>query len=71
MDVQGNRVATTDDADIEILIKASEQLRDLVKDMETAEDEIKGYIVYTEESEADIAQKAEEAARLRELIRQN
>ena len=71
MDVQGNRAATTDDADIEILIKAAERLRDLVKDMETAEDEIKGYIVYTEESEADVAKKAEEAARLRELIRQN
>ena len=47
MDVQGNRTATTEDADIEILIKASEHLRDLVKDMESAEDEIKGYIVYT------------------------
>ena len=70
MDVQGNQKATTDEADISTLIQAAEKLRDLVKQMEDADD-IKGYIVYREESEEDRQTKKEEEKRLKELIKQN
>jgi hypothetical protein len=52
------------------LIEAAKKLRDLVKEMESA-DEIKGYIIYTEESEEDRLRKEDEDAKLKELIKQN
>ena len=59
LNIVGNQKATTESADISILIQAAEKLRDLVKEMEDA-DEIKGYIVYREESAEDLKKKQEE-----------
>ena len=52
------------------MIEAAKKLRDLVKEMESA-DEIQGYIIYSEESEEDKKRKEEEEAKLKELIKQN
>ena len=57
-------------AHIDILIEAAKKLRDLVKEMESADD-IQGYIIYTPESEDDRKRKEEEDQRLKELIKQN
>lgn len=72
MDVSGNAKATTnpEDKHVEILIEAAEKLRDMVKELNDAED-IKGYIIYKEESEEDRQKKLEEEQRLKELIKQN
>jgi hypothetical protein len=72
MGVQGNARATTDPADnhIPTLAEAAGKLRDMVKDLNDADD-IKGFIVYREESEEDRKKKLEEEQRLKELIKQN
>lgn len=72
MGVSGNSKATTNPEDnhVSILIEAAERLRDMVKELNDAED-IKGYIVYREESEEDRQKKQEEEERLKELIKQN
>ena len=72
MGVQGNAKATTEPADnhVAILIEAATKLRDMVKELNEADD-IKGFIVYREESEEDRQRKLEEEQRLRELIKQN
>ena len=71
MGVEGNAKASTLEADnhVNILIEASKKLRDLVKQMETAGADIKGYIIYTEESEEDKKKKAEEDEKLKKLIK--
>lgn len=72
MGVSGNSKATTrpEDKHVDILIEAAERLRDMVKELNDAED-IKGYIIYREESEEDRQKKLEEEQRLKELIKQN
>lgn len=71
MGVEGNAKASTLEADnhVNILIEASKKLRDLVKQMETAGADIKGYIIYTEELEEDKRKKAEEDEKLKKLIK--
>jgi hypothetical protein len=59
MGVQGNLKATSEDADIKVLIEAAHKLRDMVKDMENTQ-EIKGFVIYREESEEDKEKKKEE-----------
>ena len=59
LSIQSNQKASTSQDDINSLIKAAEKLRDLVKEMEDAED-ITGFIVYTTESEAELRKKREE-----------
>ena len=73
--VAGNQKALSEPEDdqpahIDILIEAAKKLRDLVKEMESA-DEIHGYIIYTPESDEDRKKKEEEDAKLKELIKQN
>jgi hypothetical protein len=75
LNVAGNQQAMSEPegdqpAHIEVLIEAAKKLRDLVKEMESA-DEIQGYIIYTPESEDDRKKKEEEDAKLKELIKQN
>ena len=75
MDVSGNTKALSqpegDSGDhISILIEAAGKLRDLVKEMENADD-LTGYIIYKEESEEDRKKKEAEEAKLKELIKQN
>lgn len=75
LNVAGNQQALSEPegdqpAHIDVLIEAAKKLRDLVKEMESA-DEIQGYIIYTPESEDDRKRKEEEDAKLRELIKQN
>jgi len=72
MGVSGNAKATTNPEDnhINTLIGAAEKLRDMVKEINNAED-LKGYVIYTEESEEDKQKKAEEEQHLKELIKQN
>lgn len=71
MGVEGNAKATTLEVDnhVNILIEAAKKLRDLVKQMETAGANIKGYIIYTEESEEDKKKKAKEEEKIKELIK--
>ena len=73
MGIEGNTKASTLEADnhVNILIEASKKLRDLVKQMETAGANIKGYIIYTEESEDEKNKKVEDDAKLKALIKQN
>jgi hypothetical protein len=59
MGVQGNTKATSEDADVKVLIEAGHKLRDMVKDMENTQ-EIKGFVIYREESEEDKQKKKEE-----------
>ena len=70
MGVQGNAKATTEPSEnhVPILIEAATKLRDMVKELNEADD-IKGFIVYREESEEDRKRKQEEEQRLRELIK--
>lgn len=68
LNVQGSQKATIEDKDIEILIQAAEKLRDLVKEMENAE-EITGFIVYKEESEEDLRKRKEDQEKVKELIK--
>ena len=70
---QGNSTATTDEKDnhINILIEAAKKLRDLVKEMGNSSNSIKGYIIYTEESDAERSKKQEEQEKLKELIKEN
>ena len=70
MGVQGNAKATVEAADghVDTLIEAACKLRDLVKELNDAED-IRGFIVYTEESEEDRKRKLEEERKLKELIK--
>ena len=70
MGIQGNAKATSEDADVKVLIEAAYKLRDMVKDMENTQ-EIKGFVIYREESEEDKQKKKEEDLKLKELIRQN
>lgn len=70
---QGNSTATTDEKDnhINILIEAAKKLRDLVKEMGSSSNYIKGYIIYTEESDAERKKKEEEQEKLKDLIKEN
>ena len=65
MGVEGNTKAAPEH--IQILIDAAKKLRDMVKEM--AEVDIRGYIIYTEESQDDLKKKQEEEAKLKELIK--
>jgi hypothetical protein len=72
MGINGNTKASPleEDKHVEILIDAAKRLRDLVKQMNSSS-EIKGYLIYREETEEEIKKKQEEEASIKELIKQN
>ena len=72
MGINGNTNAypLEEDKHVEILIDAAKRLRDLVKQMNSSS-EIKGYLIYREETEEEIKKKQEEEASIKELIKQN
>jgi hypothetical protein len=72
MGINGNTKASPleEDKHVEILIDAAKRLRDLVKQMNNSS-EIKGYLIYREETEEEIKKKQEEEASIKELIKQN
>ena len=49
----------------------AEKLRDLVKQVNDYEGDVKGYIIYREESADELKKKQEEEEKLKELIKQN
>ena len=69
----GNQKAAIEEINkqVPILIEAATKLRDLVKSMEEASTDLKGFIIYREESEEEKRRKEEEEAKLKELIKQN
>lgn len=68
MNVQGNAKVSLAEEDnhVAILKEAAERLRDLVKELANA-DEIRGYIVYREENAEELARRAEEDAKAKEV----
>lgn len=70
MGVDGNAKATTvpEDNHINILIEAAKKLRDLVKQMENLGENIKGYIIYSEDTEEEKKKKMEDSERTKKLM---
>jgi hypothetical protein len=70
MGVDGNAKATTvpEDNHINILIEAAKKLRDLVKQMENLGENIKGYIIYSEDTEEEKKKKMEDSERAKKLM---